>query len=123
MSGPDFMDGNHSRVFVHADLGDLRGIGISRRRANARALECAASRVLGRCIRAGSAKSATEVNGGNDSFLKAHVVPWTLFLALLLERAAQSLAFYAPADLLHVGEGRICLLGQRLRFQADRKSV
>src|SRR5215469_589719 len=109
MRCPDFMDSHDSGVFIHAHIGHLRRVRICWRGADACAFERSSTGFFRRGVRAGPAESAAEINGGNNGLLKTHVVLRPFFLALLLKRSAQNLAFHAATDFLDIAGSRIHL--------------
>ena len=93
--GPDFVDRDFTRLFIDADFGDLRGVGICRRRPDPRALVLAAARFLRRRIRTTAGERPVKIDRSDHGFFEGHCILRTFVFALLLERAAKDLAFYA----------------------------
>ena len=93
--GPDFVHRDFAGVFIDADFGNLRRIGIRRRRTNATAFVFASARFRRRSVRTGAGERAVKIDGGDYGFFEGHPLLRAFFFALLLQRSAQDLAFDA----------------------------
>ena len=82
---PDFVDGDFAGFFVDADFGDLRGVGVRRRRPDAGALVFAATSFERRRVGTCTGERAMEIDGGDNGFFKAHRIFRPFVFALLLQ--------------------------------------
>ena len=95
---PDFVNGDFAGLFVDADFGHLRGIGIRGRRPDAGAFVLAAASFERRSVGTGAGQRAVEIDGSDHRFFEGHRVLRAFVFALLLQRSAKDLAFDAARD-------------------------
>ena len=98
MRGPDFVDRDFAGVFVDTDFGNLCGVRVRGRRADARALVLAAAGFGRRRVGSRASQRAMKVDCGHDRLLESHRVFRTFILALLLQRPTQDLPLDPPRD-------------------------
>src|SRR5664280_1273857 len=94
MGGPYLVHRYFAGFLIYADLGNLCGIRIRRRRPHAAAFVFATTRRGRRRVRASAGQRPVEVNRRDDSLLKAHMLLRTILFARLQDRPTKNLAIH-----------------------------